>query len=112
MTAQTTEAVSPMTVDEATGTLNGYEEIAIEKHFGHDWMHLGEQAPMTLVRALIFVIATREGANAPDAKDQAMRMPLSEVMAYFTEDEAEDDRDPMGEGEVTTEAGKDNGVPA
>lgn len=119
MTAQTphliaqaaeVEPVSELTIDEATGTLTGYEEIGIERHFGKPWMTLAEAEPMTLVRALIFTIGTREGANAPEAKDQAMRMTLAEVMAYFTPDE--DDRDPLEEEESDSEQGKGNAVPA
>lgn len=86
---------------ETLNSLTGFEEIAIEKHLNIDPYADGERKPLKVLRALVFVLATRSGMDAPRAREHAMGMPMTEVNAQFS-DEA-DDIDPE---DPETEAGK------
>jgi hypothetical protein len=75
-------------VDELFESLNGFDEIAICKHFGgHDVSDL-KSRPMTLLRALIFVEKRREGMKDLAAKEAALSLTMREVSDRF-EDEGE-----------------------
>lgn len=81
-----------MTAPEAMKSLNGFDEIAIEKAFGRDFDDLNGRAT---VRAVIFVLERRGGASDKDAKAHAMSIPLGELDQCFEETEDEvDEREP------------------
>ena len=77
------------TVEEVTGRLNGFDEIAIEKHFGKD---LGNLSGTMTLRALVFALARREGKDDREAFRGAMQKTLVECRDTF-------DRDEKGEGD-------------
>jgi hypothetical protein len=84
-------------------SITGFEEIAIEKHFGLDVYQDGEDKPIKVMRALAFLLRTREGLDAKTAKEQVMAMPMGAVQDLFADELEElDPEDPM------TESGKDS----
>ena len=91
------------TLSEMVESLTGYDELAIEKHFGAPISDLMNSKPTTGIRGLIFVHKTRENFSAVDAKKQAMELPMRGAMDYFASDEQE----PLPE-EPVTEQGKDS----
>ena len=92
-------SATDMTAEDVINSLTGFDEIAIETHFGVSLTDL-ERKPTTALRACIFVVKTREGMSAADAKQAAMGMPLGEANDYFASDEEIDPDDP------DTESGK------
>lgn len=96
-----------ITIEEMTESLTGFDELAIAKHFGMEWMALGEAKPTSLSRALVFVHLRREGKKDGDAYQGAMSMTLREASEYFAD--AEDDVDP---DDPTSESGKDSSGPS
>lgn len=80
-------------------TLNGFDEIAIAKSFGHDITDL-RKAPLMFLRALVFVNERRQGAKDGPAHNTAMQMTVGEVNDYFpdkAEEPADEDDDPKEE---------------
>lgn len=98
-----TEPQTDLTAEETFESLNGFEEIAIAKHFGAQVTTLAEDQPTMFMRALIFTLETRSETAAPQAKETAMRYTLGECDAYFTPDP--EDPDPE---EPDSESGKDD----
>lgn len=98
MSAQTT-----MTMTETAHSLTGYEEQAITKAFGRTIELLAEESLSSMGRALVFVLESRTGKNAKDAKDAALGMTRADLDSYFPDDPGEIDPD-----EPVTESGKDN----
>ncbi len=71
--------------DDVVRSLNGFEDIAIEKMFGLPLMKMDE---MRAPRALVFVLKKREGLNDVQAHTAAMEMTFGELTDLFeTEDE-------------------------
>lgn len=71
--------------DEVVRSLNGFEDIAIEKMFGLPLMKMDE---MRAPRALVFVLRKRDGLNDAQAHTAAMEMTFGELTDLFeTEDE-------------------------
>ncbi|WP_028654880.1 hypothetical protein [Nocardioides sp. J54] len=89
-----------MTAVEAMNSLNGFDEIAIEKAFGQDFDDLNGRAT---VRAVIFVLEKRAGASDKDAKQYAMSVPMGQLDDHFESNPEEVDED-----EPETEQGKDS----
>jgi hypothetical protein len=96
-----------MTADEMFGSLTGFEEIAINAHFGAEITDLAEHKPITFVRALVFTCLTRTGQTAQDAKKAAMEMSITQATEYFEADEEEVMAD-----DPTSEPGKGDKQPA
>lgn len=110
MTATTPQEVHRVDANEFIETLTGFDEIAIEKHFGSRWGTLAEQNPTMLLRALVFIEFRREGQSDPDAYKAALSLTLREAQDRFPDAEEEFTPD-----EPETEGGKDdsasNGTP-
>ena len=95
-------STSGVTAEEVTESVTGFDELAIEKHFdGFDIYTNGEDKPVRMLRALVFVHLrhTTEGKDA-DAAKTANSMTVAEVQAYFEEDNEANPSDP------DTESGK------
>lgn len=91
-------------MSEAVESLTGYDEQAIEKHYGGEISTLMGTKPTMGIRSLIFIQKTREGLNAVDAKKVSMELSMKDAMTFFAENEDE----PMPEDPVTEE-GKESG---
>lgn len=90
-----------LTTNEFFESLNGFEEIAITRSFGHPVKQLATEDELSFARSLIFVAEKRGGLNDAAAKEAALTLTLGEVLTYF----ADEDEEPMPE-EPVTEAGK------
>lgn len=93
------EETTKPTATDVFGSLNGFDEIAISKAFGHDIAAL-RATPLTYHRALVFTLKRRENLKDHDAKKAALDMTIRELDDYF-EEEAPDaalneDADPNG----------------
>lgn len=93
-----------MTLEEAMASLTGFDEIAIEKHFGGlDVYTDGEKKVARVMRALAFVQFRRDGKADRDALQAAQELTFKDLTARFLPDETEiDPEDPE------TESGKDS----
>lgn len=91
-----------MTVEDFAGTLTGWDEIAIAKAFGQDFLALKDKGT-TLVRALVFVDFKRQGQKHEEAYASAMDQPMASLENYFAEEEPELDPD-----DPETDQGKDD----
>lgn len=89
----------PMTAVEAMKSLNGFDEIAIEKAFGKEFDDLNGR---DTIRAIIFVLERRAGSTDKDAKQYAMSLPMGQLDEHFEPAAEEVDDD-----EPETEAGKE-----
>jgi len=98
-------STSPMTLTETVESLNGFEEIAIETNFGADIETLLETKATKAYRALVAVTLARGGANAKEAKKQAMSLTIKEATNYFAKDEEVNEEDPV------TDSGKGDSSP-
>lgn len=84
-------------VEEVMGSLNGYDEIAVEQRFGD----LGQLSGMRIVRALQFIRIRRGGRSDIDAHREAMLLTLGELKELFadeTPEAAQESEDPEGKG--------------
>jgi hypothetical protein len=95
-----------MSIDEMVESLNGYDEIAIEKAFGSDVSSLLEKKPTMGLRALVFVDVRRGGVSDAEARKSAMELRLGEVQEYFPDEDPEVTPD-----DPATDAGKDDELP-
>lgn len=88
-------------------SLNGYEEIAIEKAFGFSLDNLEDNA-MRGIRALVFVLRRRDGLDHKAAHRAAMELTIGQLMDMFDLEDLEDQAvtDPMGEDEAPAPARK------
>lgn len=68
------------TVEDITGSLNGFDELAIEKKFGKE---LGSLNGTMTLRALVFVLERRNGKEDREAYNEAMRRTLIECRDTF-----------------------------
>ncbi|WP_395691799.1 hypothetical protein [Nocardioides sp.] len=82
-------STSPMTAEEMAESLTGFDEIAIEKHFGIDIYTDSETKGVKALRALVFVDLRRGGKSDDQAKQAAMEMALRDANTYFADDEPE-----------------------
>ena len=89
-----------MTARETMRSLNGFDEIAIEKAFGKELDELGSRES---VRALIFIQRKRAGDNDKAAKDFALGIPMGQLDEHFAAPAEEVD-----ENEPETEQGKES----
>lgn len=71
------------TADEVFESLNGFDEIAIEKAFAE--VTSLKDKPMTFLRALVFTEKRREKLGDKEAKQYAMELPVKELTAYFAD---------------------------
>jgi hypothetical protein len=95
-------AAVQMTAEEMSNSLTGFDEIAIEKHMEMDIYMDAETKPVKALRSLVFIAKTREGLTAPDARQAALEMSMSQVNDFFAEDDEPNPDEPV------TEAGKDD----
>lgn len=107
-------STSELTLNEAMESINGFDEIAIEKHMGYDIYTSDDKGsgvyrekPVLMIRCLVFVFQRRTGLNDADARKAAMEMTVKDVHDYFAEDPDEVDPD-----DPETDAGKDDTSPA
>jgi hypothetical protein len=91
-------SVTGMTVAEMSGSMTGFEEVAVEKQFGPLGSHRGTMA----ARALVFIYFSRS-MSADDAYQRAMEIPQGAIDGYFDED------DEITPDTPTTESGKGSG---
>ena len=96
-----------MGFDEVMESITGFDEIAIEKHFGIDMYTDGERKPMLVTRAAVFVHLKHNGMNDLDARQEALGMSVKAVGDYFDLDDAE-----VMPDEPVTAVGKDDTQPA
>lgn len=81
--------------EQVFNTLNGYEEIGIQKAFGTDIGTLATSGQnIQVMRALVFVVARRDGLTHADAEKRAMEIPFAELLEMF-----ETEEDPVALGE-------------
>lgn len=80
---------------EMVQSLTGFEEIAVEKHMGIDVYMDGETKPIKVLRAMVFVLKTRDGMDPKSAKQIAQEMPMGEVQDMFEDEIEEDPEDPI-----------------
>jgi hypothetical protein len=95
---------STQTADEMFFSLNGFDELAIAKHFGvqlHELHPSAGGSPFMYLRALAFIDRRRNGVADRDAFKQAMELGANAAQEYFAE--PADDLDP---DDPDTEAGK------
>lgn len=74
--------------DEVVRSLNGFEDIAIEKAFGAPLLKMDE---MRAPRALVFVLRKREGLNDFDAYNASMEMTFGELTEIFETENSDDE---------------------
>lgn len=93
-------STSGMTYAEISEAVTGFDELAVEKHMEIDIYTQGEQRPVWMLRALVFVHQRHQGVDDTAAKQTALSLPLSAVNDYFdqppTEDDDDDETDPAG----------------
>lgn len=98
-TAEKPKTQAPtMTSSEVLASLTGYDELAIEQHFGKPIEGM-TGTPSKFGRALVFVLKRREGLNDGQAKKYVLELTMGAVDDHFAPDE--DDELPG------SEAGKD-----
>lgn len=78
--------MSDITAEEMFESLDGFEEIAIAKHFDAEIGDLAQRKPTMFARALVFTALVRDGTPPAEAKHAAMAMPLKAVNDHFAED--------------------------
>ena len=88
--------------DEVVRSLNGFEDIAIEKAFGVALLKMDE---MRASRALLFILKRRDGANDFDAYKGAMEVTFGDLMDTF---ETDDDDEDAAEGAAAALDGRGN----
>lgn len=72
---------------EFASSLTGFEEIAVQRSFGHELDELGKTI---LARALLFIQAKRDGAKDADAYRTVMNLRLDQVEDRFRTEPAEE----------------------
>lgn len=78
----TTEAPELLDADALAKSINGFEQIAIRGVFRERLDQLAADGTM-FMRALLFVLAKRDGAGDGDAYRQVMNLPLDQVVDRF-----------------------------
>lgn len=77
-----TEARELLDADALSKSINGFDQIAIRQMFRERLDQLAADSTM-FMRALLFVLAKRDGANDGDAYRSVMLLPLDEVVDRF-----------------------------
>jgi len=102
-------STSELTLNEAMESINGFDEIAIEKHMGYDIYTSDEEGsgvyrekPVLMIRCLIFVMQRRTGQTDVEARRAVMEMTVKDVHDYFADDPEDLDPD-----DPDSESGKD-----
>lgn len=103
----TQPSTDQMTLEEATESLTGFDEVAIEKLWGDDITTLLTTKVTRAMRAVVFVLKRREGLNDKEAHAAAMALTLGEVGEYFA-----DEPDEVMPEDPETELGKGDSEPA
>jgi hypothetical protein len=96
------EKAKKNSITEAIEGLTGYEEQAIENHFGADVVSLLDISVTKACRSLIYAEATRT-ADHENAWKKAMSLTVKEVSERFSPEEPDTD---LPGDEPTTEQGK------
>lgn len=79
-------AVTDKTFDEVLNSLNGFDEIALEKATGKTLDALIDGHKILMMRAVVAIdISRTENTRYQDAYQKAMLMPMGEIPEYFTE---------------------------
>ena len=104
MSADVTTNSAGVTVDEVFESLTGFEEIALDKHFGDDWVLNMRRRPAMFLRALAFVLYKRKGQDDRAAKNAAMALTARQANDMFA-------TDPAGDDPEFSESGKDSETP-
>lgn len=79
------------TITEAVESATGFDEIAVKQKFGTPLGELLERDRLQGLRAIVFIQARSEGKKDDEAYHAAQALPLSELKARFTEQDAEAD---------------------
>lgn len=98
-TTETTETPELLDADVVAKSINGFEQIAIRNVFREKLDQVAADGTM-FMRALLFVLAKRDGAGDGDAFRTVMLLPLDEVVGRFKGDDAapdDDDEDAVAE---------------
>ncbi len=82
MTDNETEARELLDADTVAKSINGFDQIAVRQMFRERLDQLAADSTM-FMRALLFVLAKRDGANDGDAYRSVMLLPLDEVVERF-----------------------------
>lgn len=89
-----------LTADEMLSSLNGFDELAIGKHFGApiqalipDPEKIGGPSPWVYFRALAFIDLRRGGKSDKDAYAEAMGLTVIDSQDYFATPSADIDPD-------------------
>ena len=82
-------------------SMNGFDEIAVERHFNRSFRKLEDGTLMG--RAVLFVQWRREGMRDADAYKKAMLLTIDELEASFVDPADEDEEDAEGKAGSTTE---------
>ncbi len=75
------------TMTEIAGSVTGFDEIAVEKHFGFDLFEATSASKAT--RALVFIQLRRDGLKDDEAYKAAMNKPTSTLDQFFAEEPEE-----------------------
>lgn len=96
-----------ITASEMVQSLTGFEELAIEHHMRIDPYADGATKPMSVMRALVFVLRKREGMKDTDARQAALSLPMGQLQGLFAEETPELDPEnpetPAGEGSALSD---------
>lgn len=84
MSGDENETAELLNADEVSKSLNGFDQIAIRQMFRERVDQVAADTAMFL-RALLFVLERRSGANDSDAFRIAMNLPLNEVYDKFAD---------------------------
>lgn len=102
---ETTETAERMPLDELAESLNGWEELAVQKQFGFSIDKFEEHGTIG-IRALAYIEFKREGQKDAAAHKAAMDLTLRELVDRYPEMDKDDDpADPMA-GIREAEAGE------
>ena len=95
-TTSTTEhpQVSDLTADDMFESLNGFDELAITRHFGRPVTELAKTDEMQFVRALVFTDQRRRDLKDRDAYTAAQELSMGALTAYFADDVEPTPEDP------------------
>jgi len=98
-TTETAEDVELLDADLVSRSIDGFEQIAIRQTFRERLDQIAADGTM-FMRALLFVLAKRDGANDSDAYRTVMRLPLAAVVGRFkggSDDDEPADEDAIAE---------------
>lgn len=82
------------TLEDLAESLNGFDEIAVQKAFGFNIDDFENQGTLG-IRALVFVEFRREGEKDPAAYKRAMDLTMRDLIDRYPEMAEDDVPDPM-----------------